>query len=114
MKLHVTKSGVVSNFPIKEMIIDSNGKKEVFESTDVDISENDFEAIKEGEKEFEFLKSGKPQLVGSNKKAEIEAARLSIQSEKQAAKEVAARLKKKLEKGEATLEEVQKTLANLL
>ena len=112
MKQFITKTGTVSNWPIKETKI-SEGSQEIFESIAIELTEEQAQNLQEGSLEIEFKKS-EPKLIPSTKKAEREAERLSMETEKQAVKEVAEKLKKKLEKGEATLEEIQKTLAKLI
>lgn len=97
---HVDGKVTWASFPIKE----TNAK-----SYEFPVSEKDLKDVMEGEKDF-VIENGELLLVESNRKQILEEVNQQRQEEeigKQA-------LKAKLEKGEATPEEIQTLLAKLL
>ena len=97
---HVDGKVTWASFPIKE----TNAKSYEFE-----VSEKDLKDVMEGEKDF-VIENGELLLVESNRKQILEELK---EEQKQELIEKQA-LKEKLEKGEATPEEIQTLLAKLL
>lgn len=94
----------ISNWPIKE----TNAESFAFE-----VDEEVKKLVDEGEKDFQ-IENGELRIVDSTRKAEREAEILRQKEEAQVLEAEKVELKTKLEKKEASLDEIQTLLAKLL
>jgi hypothetical protein len=101
---HQNGSITYSNWPIQE----TGAESYVFE-----VNEADLEAVQEGTKDWK-IEGGRLEAIASTRKAEREAAEAARNTEKAQKKAEVENIKKKLEKGEASLAEIQATLLKLL
>jgi hypothetical protein len=83
------------------------------ESYEFDVKEADLVAAQAGTKDWK-IEGGKLSVVASTRKAAAEAAKAQAEAERGAKKAELTSLKKKLEKGNATPEEVQIALSKLI
>ena len=108
MKLYFAKHAdgaiTTANWPIKETGADS------FE---FEVDEEVKKLVDEGEKDFQ-IENGELKVVDSTRKAEREAELAKRQTELEVLQKEKAELKIKLEKKEASLDEIQTLLAKLL
>jgi hypothetical protein len=83
------------------------------ESYEFEVEKSDIDAVQEGTKDWR-IEGGALSVVESTRKADAEAEREREKQEQEKRQKDLALLKKKLEKGEATQEEVQFALLNLI
>lgn len=101
---HANGAITYCNWPIQE----TGAESFVFE-----VNPADLEAVQEGTKDWK-IEGGKLEIVTSTRKADMEAAKAAQDAEREQKKTERKNLKKKLEKGEASLAEIQEALHKLL
>jgi hypothetical protein len=101
---HKNGSVTYCNWPIKE----TDAESFAFECTEQDLKD-----VHDGTKDWK-IEGGKLEIVTSTRKADMEAAKAAQDAEREQKKTERKNLKKKLEKGEASLAEIQEALHKLL